>query len=246
MVVQTGEGVDIVVAVVTVAGADLPEGTLEEGGEVTTEEAEVEEGTTGVEEVTIEAVEEGVEAGEEGKFDDKMQSQCSKSIPRIFSPPNAVATIDSRLEGDAQNALVRSFKTISINPNELPLRPGLGTQGTAIKLRANFFPVRVPKGPLYEYDVAISPAAGTANRRVKRRIFQLAEQTQDWRTKGLAGIVAHDHSSKLISAKKLQEPLAVRVTFYDEDEQGPPAKDAKEYTLTIKFIQNIDTSALVK
>lgn len=125
------------------------------------------------------------------------------------------------------------------------MRPNFATVGTEIKLRSNFFPVKVPTGPLFEYDVALSPTAGTANRRVKRRIFQLAEQTPDWTTKGLAGLVAHDHSSKLISAKKLQEPLAIRVAYYDEDE-APPTKDGKEYTLTIKFIQNIDTSALVK
>ncbi|KAE9400886.1 argonaute-like protein [Gymnopus androsaceus JB14] len=163
----------------------------------------------------------------------------------IFSPPNAETSTDTRLIGDAQHELVRSFQRISINPNELPLRPNFATVGTEIKLRSNFFPVKVPTGPLFEYDVALSPTAGTANRRVKRRIFQLAEQTPDWTTKGLAGLVAHDHSSKLISAKKLQEPLAIRVAYYDEDE-APPTKDGKEYTLTIKFIQNIDTSALVK
>jgi hypothetical protein len=127
------------------------------------------------------------------------------------------------------------------------LRPDFGKEGRGIKLRANFFPVKVPKGPLYEYDVSISPTAGTAIRRVKRRIFQLAEQTPDWASAGLRGVVAHDHSSKLISAKQLRvsPPLSIRVPFYDEDEQGPQP-GGKEYTLTIEFIQSIDTSGLVK
>ena len=128
--------------------------------------------------------------------------------------------------------------------DDLPLRPGFGKEGREIKLRANFFPVKVPKGPLYEYDVSISPTAGTAIRRVKRRIFQLAEQTPDWASAGLRGVVAHDHSSKLISARQLP-PLSIRVPFYDEDEQGPQP-GGKEYTLTIEFIQTIDTSGLVK
>lgn len=118
--------------------------------------------------------------------------------------------------------------------------------GTAIKLRANFYPVKIPKGPLYEYNITISPAAGTAQRRVKRRIFQLAEQSADWSRHGLAGAVAHDYSSKLIAARKLSDPLTIRVAFYEEDEQGPPTTGGKEYTLDIKFTQDIDTASLVQ
>ena len=89
------------------------------------------------------------------------------------------------------------------------------------------------------------PIAGTAIRRVKRRIFQLAEQSSDWANFGLRGIVAHDYSSKLIASKELPQPLVIKVQFYDEDEAGWKA-GGKEYTLTIEFIQGIDTSALAK
>jgi eukaryotic translation initiation factor 2C len=146
---------------------------------------------------------------------------------------------------NSQNALIASFRSLSVRDSELPLRPDFGSLGVPIKLRANFFPVKVPKGPLFEYDVTISPTAGTAIRRVKRRIFQLAEQTPDWAQQGLRGNVAHDHSAKLIAAKRLSQPLVIRVPFYDEDEQGPKA-GGKEYTLTIEFIQNIDTQSLLK
>ena len=156
-------------------------------------------------------------------------------------------TLDARLTDKSQDAVITSLKSLRLQADELPLRPGFGKEGREIKLRANFFPVKVPKGPLYEYDVSISPAAGTAIRRVKRRIFQLAEQTPDWASAGLRGVVAHDHSSKLISAKELRvsPPLSIRVPYYDEDEQGPQP-GGKEYTLTIEFIQTIDTSGLVK
>lgn len=129
--------------------------------------------------------------------------------------------------------------------DDIPLRPDFGTKGTQIKLRTNFFPVRVPKGPIYEYEVSISPVQGTAVRRMKRRIFHLAEQTQDWQEHGLKGRVAHDHSSKLVSAHKLPEPCTVRVPFYDEEDDGPK-EGGKEYTLTIKFIQEIETQGLLK
>ena len=112
-------------------------------------------------------------------------------------------------------------------------------------LRSNFFPVKVPTGPLCEYDVEISPKAGTTVKRVKRRIWQLAEQTPDWNEAGLKGIVAHDHSAKLIAAKPLPQPLSIKVPFYDEEEEGP-RKDGKgkEYVLTIKHIQDLETQSL--
>jgi hypothetical protein len=38
----------------------------------------------------------------------------------------------------------------------------------------------------------------------------------------------------------------ITVPFFDEDEAGPPATGGKTYTLTIKFVQDIDMSTLVK
>lgn len=115
----------------------------------------------------------------------------------------------------------------------------------ASQLRTNFFPVRVSKAPLYVYDVVITPTAGTAPRRMKRRIFTLAEDTPDWAQKGLKGKVAHDHASKLVAAIQLPQPLTIAVPFYDEDEDGPPATGGKTYTLTFSYVQELDTGNLV-
>jgi len=141
--------------------------------------------------------------------------------------------------------VLASLKTLSLASNELPVRPGYGTLGRAIKLRANYFPVQLPKGPLYEYDIAVTPKAKELPKRLKRRIFQLAEQSPDWTSKGLKGFVAHDHSAKLIAAKLLPQPLSIDVLFYDEDEQ-PPATGGKHYVLEITYIQPLDTGNLVR
>lgn len=156
------------------------------------------------------------------------------------------ANIDQRITGDSDKALVATFSRSNAGPDSMPLRPDFGTAGREIKLRTNFFPVRVPKGSLYEYDVAITPVAGTATRRVKKRIYQLAEQTTAWGQAGMAGRVAHDSSAKLIAAFLLPQPLTIKVPYYDEDENGPPQTGGKEYTLTINFIQEIDTSNLLR
>ncbi|KAF9242311.1 ribonuclease H-like domain-containing protein [Melanogaster broomeanus] len=157
------------------------------------------------------------------------------------------ADIDPRIADNSDKALVASFQAprARTDRDSMPFRPDFGTDGREIKLRTNFFPVKVPKGPLYEYDVAITPVAGTAIRRVKRRIYQLAEQTSAWQQAGMVGRVAHDSSAKLIAAHILPQPLTIRVPFYDEEETAPPQTGGKEYTLTVKFIQEINTGSLM-
>ncbi|KAL1748422.1 Piwi domain-containing protein [Schizophyllum fasciatum] len=158
----------------------------------------------------------------------------------IYAGP---ASVDARLNDNSQDALVASLKSLSLRADDMPVRPGFGTKGRQVTLRSNYFPVRIPKRPLYEYDVKISLLSGHANRRLKKRIFQLAEQRPEWTSLGLRDNVAHDSSSRMISAKRLEEPLVVPVPYYDEDEEGPRA-GGKEYTLTIFFVQEIDTSHL--
>ena len=80
---------------------------------------------------------------------------------------------------------------------------------------------------------------------MRRRIFQLAEDTPDWASSGLKGNVAHDHASKAITAKQLPQPLTVTVPFFDEDEDESQAAK-KEYVLTFNFVQPIDTQSLIR
>jgi hypothetical protein len=162
---------------------------------------------------------------------------------RIFQS-GVPANVDTRLTDNSQDSLVNALRSLRIKPNDLPVRPGFGTEGRPIKLRANFFPIKVRSSTYYEYDVALSPVAGTAVRRVKRRIFQLAEQSSDWERFGLKNTVAHDHSAKLISPKPLPQPLSICIPYYDEEDQ--PKAGGKEYTLTISFIQKNDLSALLR
>jgi eukaryotic translation initiation factor 2C len=116
--------------------------------------------------------------------------------------------------------------------------------GKSIKLRTNFFPIRVPKGPLHEYDISITPPQGLSSRRIKRRIFQLAEGTQDWTSSGLKDRVAHDSSAKMVAANILPQPLIINVPYFEEDEKSGGEQEMKEYTLTIKYIQSIETDGL--
>ncbi|EMD37096.1 hypothetical protein CERSUDRAFT_84117 [Gelatoporia subvermispora B] len=165
--------------------------------------------------------------------------------------PDVPVQIDARLVDQSQDRLVSNLSRLSLRDTELPTRPDFGVVGVEIKLRTNFFPVRVPKGPLYEYDVKIKP--DVTIKRVKRQIFALAEQTQEWQQAGMIYRVAHDHSAKLIAAFELPQPLVITVPYKDEDETDEPpkpggkkkSKRAAEYTLTINFTQILDTQNLV-
>ncbi|XP_046362549.1 protein argonaute-2-like isoform X2 [Haliotis cracherodii] len=55
-----------------------------------------------------------------------------------------------------------------------PPRPGVGSEGRAILLRANHFQVRVPKGFIHHYDVSITP--DKCPRRVNREIIDTMVQ----------------------------------------------------------------------
>ncbi|KAI0321511.1 argonaute-like protein [Amylostereum chailletii] len=155
------------------------------------------------------------------------------------------ANLDARLTDSSQDQLVASLKALTLRHDDLPTRPDYGTAGVQIKLRANFFPVRVPKAPLHEYDVSITPSTNTAVKRVRRRIFELAERTPEWASKGLRGNVAHDWAAKLIAAKPLEQPLTIKILLTDDDDEVV-TDDTKEYILTIKYIQPIETGNLLK
>ncbi|KAL5520600.1 hypothetical protein ACEPAF_2601 [Sanghuangporus sanghuang] len=160
----------------------------------------------------------------------------------IFSAPDQANDIDARLSQADQNALIATYKgtSTSFKFDDLPLRPGLGTLGTPIKLRSNFFAVRVPKGPLCEYDVKISPAVSV--KRVKRRIFELLEKIPEYQR--FRGGVAHDFSAKLIAVRRLPEGTKFTVPYSEEDDTPATRGAQKEYVIEMNFIQDIDLSVL--
>jgi eukaryotic translation initiation factor 2C len=138
------------------------------------------------------------------------------------------------------NQLTASFKGLDVR-HELPLRPGFGTLGKPITLRANFFPVRIPKGPIYDYNVEITPK--TEINRLKTRIFELLELSPLCAPH--MAYIAHDRSERLVSARELPQPLDIQVPFYEEGQSGP-RPDAKVYNISIKLTREIDGDNLTQ
>ncbi|KAG2110170.1 Piwi domain-containing protein [Suillus cothurnatus] len=155
----------------------------------------------------------------------------------IFRGP---ASVDQRLA--TLDQLVSSFNKLNFNP-ERPHRPGFGTLGRQITLRANFFPVKLAKGPIYDYHLEITPS--TDIKRIRARLFELLEQSDqdDW--KQFVPFISHDSSQRLVSYKRLPQPLDVQVQYYEDGEAGPNDR-SKTYTFAIIHTADLDIKQLTK
>ncbi|KAF5364732.1 hypothetical protein D9757_012485 [Collybiopsis confluens] len=156
--------------------------------------------------------------------------------PVLFKGP---APIDQRLSQQKNDlALVKTLSSLQQTP-ERPLRPGYGTEGIPVTLRANFFPVRLPKVPVQDYNIEITPKAEA--KWLKERLFTLLEESAAFRP--FRSHTAHDKSSRLLSAKPLPQPLTIAVPFFEEGASGPKAGDIV-YSITITFTRELDPKQL--
>lgn len=103
-------------------------------------------------------------------------------------------------------------------------------------MRANFFTIRLPKDPIYDYTVKITP---DPSRGIKERIFQLLEAHP--RISPLARFIAHDKSDRLVSARQLEQPLEVTIDHTDE---GAPTATAKPYQVVLTLKHTLDPNQL--
>jgi hypothetical protein len=122
-----------------------------------------------------------------------------------------------------------------------PLRPTYGTVGDPVILRTNFFAIKVRKAPFYDHIVTVEPK--TDIRRLRTRLFQLLEQSPSIQPH--LSYIAHDNSQRLVSAKRLPQPLQVPIQFYEDNEQGP-GPNAKVYTVSIALEREFDSTELEK
>ena len=105
-------------------------------------------------------------------------------------------------------------------------------------VRANFFSVRLPKDPIYDYTVKMTPDPG---RGIKERIFQLLERHP--KISPLARFIAHDKGERLVSARELEQPLEMTINHTDE---GAPATNAKPYQVEITLRHTLDPQQLTR
>jgi eukaryotic translation initiation factor 2C len=130
-----------------------------------------------------------------------------------------------------------------------------------ITLRANFFAVKLPKGPIYDYAVEIDPPPPAKNKEgdgLKSRIFQVLEQQA--KLVPHLSYIAHDKSQRIVSARELPQPLVITVSLDDAHQQYQPAprqqggkgqekkaqKAPETFAVNIKFERKLDMSHLTQ
>ena len=168
-----------------------------------------------------------------------------------------VPAVHSQQLRELEDRVVARFKAENDNSPELPLRtflqsngnavftihfegPGWGTLGQPGAVRANFFTIRLPKDPIYDYKVEITPNPGLG--RVKERIFHLLER--DPKISPLARFIAHDKGERLVSARQLEQPL--EVTINHTGEGASPTTVGRPYQVEITFVNILDPNGLTR
>lgn len=122
-----------------------------------------------------------------------------------------------------------------------PIRPGYGTRGQPITLRANHFALKVPKAPVFEYRISFQPAVTI--KRVRKRLLEILDATPEFQK--FKAFLAHDASEKLIATRKLPQPLEFTVKLFDEDEDRANER-SKTYLISIAFIKEINIDNLYR
>ncbi|KAL1743810.1 ribonuclease H-like domain-containing protein [Schizophyllum fasciatum] len=156
---------------------------------------------------------------------------------RVYNP--GPATIPRHFDS-AHEQHVRSLKSLTVDPHR-PLRPGYGTLGAPVTLRSNFFAVRLPKGPFYEYEMSVAPQQSI--KKLKFRIIEVMEQQQVFRP--FLPYIAHDRSTRLVAARMLPQPLSVSFPYVEEGDKQPRT-NATVYTVTIKYKEEIDLTMMAR
>jgi eukaryotic translation initiation factor 2C len=148
------------------------------------------------------------------------------------------ALIDPSLSGSGE--LVTRLGALNHGP-EHPARPGCGSLGRAIVVRANFFPVELSRETYYDYVVEITPEPKSQKSRVKRRVLALFEQSTAVRP--YVHKIAHDGVQRLVAAERLPQPLRGNVEYFEDGDDGPPPH-ADRYSVEVKFSRELATAPL--
>ncbi|KAJ3089874.1 hypothetical protein HK102_005260 [Quaeritorhiza haematococci] len=128
---------------------------------------------------------------------------------------------------------------------QYPVRPGIGSSGRQIQVRANFFPVQsLPGQNIHHYDVNITPDVPPAK---NRRIYQLWEDSS-LLSGALNGIrPVYDGRKNVFAARPLPLDSSDSGVFHLEyfDDEDPLSKRApKTFKLTIKKVGEINMQKL--
>jgi eukaryotic translation initiation factor 2C len=176
--------------------------------------------------------------GQRGGFSSTFRA--GSGAPDIYKGDQP-AQVDARIA--SADALIPRLRGLGLTKDHPP-RPGYGTLGRAIVVRANFFAMELTRDTFYEYVVDITPISHARKQKpsapVKRRILTLFERSLAARP--YIHKIAHDGAQRLIAAERLPQPLEGVVKYTDDDKIVP--QDAESYTVSVQFSGELPTAPL--
>jgi eukaryotic translation initiation factor 2C len=165
-------------------------------------------------------------------------SARSRSSAPLVYKEGQQPQIDTHLR--TTDELVTRLQGLNLGP-ERPVRPGWGSLGRVVVVRANFFPIELLRDTYYDYVVEISPEPGSQKARVKRRVLSLFEQNTA--VQPYANKIAHDGAQRLVAAERLPQPLQGNVEYFEDGDDGPP-QNPDRYSVEVKFSRELATAPL--
>jgi len=163
-------------------------------------------------------------------------------------PPPPLASLGAATQSAEEQTRITELEKSIVRFKELPLshghplRPGFGSLGTKILLRANFFQLRFKKGlVIHDYDVKMTPSTNVGW--LKGRIFELLERKPEFQK--FKPFIAHDRSQRIVCPRALPQPLSFDIPYIEEEETSA-RPNAKTYTIDITKTGELHTDEMTK
>nr|CAB3497884.1 unnamed protein product [Digitaria exilis] len=157
--------------------------------------------------------------------------------PSAAAASAAVAAAQGAPASDAEDAADVDLAPVSKKGLAHPARPGLGTVGKSVMIRANHFLLDVADNNLYHYDVSINPESKSraTNREVLNELIKLHGRT------ALGGkLPAYDGRKSLYTAGALPFESEEFVVTLVDPEKKEKERAEREYKITIRIAGRTD------
>ncbi|KAF8699513.1 PAZ protein, partial [Rhizoctonia solani] len=156
------------------------------------------------------------------------------------------AVIDSRLASHADDDLIKSFKKLAVDDDQLPRRPDYGKVGQSVVLRTNYFPVEYKKAKIFDYDISVEPEGGV--KRIMKQLLALMMSSSDFAP--YAAFAAHDNANRLVSMKEIPvtgvaQVFSILITYSEEGDNSSD-ENSKTYRISLRPTNVHDTENMTK
>ncbi|XP_023519443.1 protein argonaute 5 [Cucurbita pepo subsp. pepo] len=169
-------------------------------------------------------------------------ASSSSSTTAALSQPEASS---SRIEAQLEKTLVlQNVPPSSSKAMTVAKRPGYGTIGRKVVVRANHFLVQVEDKDLYHYDVSITPEV-TSKKVCRDIIHQLAKMYKESHLGGR--FLAYDGGKSVYVAGELpfvSKEFLIKLVRNDDAGSSQPKRKEREFKVTIKFASKPDLNHL--